>query len=152
HGKSIDVSITIYPLKDTEGRILGACKIARDITERKRAETALHESEERFRLVANAAPVMIWMSGADRLCTYFNERWLEFTGRPVEAELGNGWAEGVHPEDLGGCLETYITAFDQHGPFRMEYRLRRKDGEYRWILDQGVPRFNADGTFAGYIG
>jgi PAS domain S-box-containing protein len=116
------------------------------------AAHVVRESEGRFRLVANTAPVMIWMSGTDRLCTYFNQRWLEFTGRPLEAELGNGWAEGVHKEDLKPCLETYSQAFDRRAPFNVEYRLRRHDREYRWILDIGVPRFNANGIFAGYIG
>jgi PAS domain S-box-containing protein len=126
--------------------------IVRDVTERSRAEAAIRESEERFRLVANSAPVMIWMSGPDKLCTYFNQPWLDFTGRAVEAEMGNGWAEGVYLEDLQRCLDTYIGAFDRREPFEMEYRLRRHDGEYRWIHDYGVPRFNADGSFAGYIG
>lgn len=126
--------------------------IIRDITERRRAEQAIRESEERFRLVANTAPVLIWMSGPDKLCTYFNQPWLEFTGRPMDAELGNGWADGVHPEDLRACLDTYTNAFDRHESFKMQYRLRRKDGEYRWIFDLGVPRFNPDGSFAGYIG
>jgi len=116
------------------------------------SQAILRESEERFRLIANAAPVMIWMSGADRLCTYFNESWLEFTGRAFRDELGNGWAEGVHPDDLEDCLETYTQAFDRREPFQMEYRRRRHDGEYRWIFDHGVPRFNADASFAGYIG
>ncbi|HEV2730383.1 MAG TPA: PAS domain S-box protein, partial [Terriglobales bacterium] len=130
-------------------RMLG---IAVDITDRKQAENAVKESEERFRLVANTAPVMIWMSGVDKLCDYFNLPWLEFTGRTLEAELGNGWSEGVHPDDLRECLDTYAQAFDRRDPFRMQYRLRRQDGEYRWLLDVGVPRFAPDGSFAGYIG
>ena len=116
------------------------------------AAHVVRESEERFRLVANTAPVMIWMAGTDRLCSYVNQPWLEFTGRPLEAELGNGWVGGVHKEDLKRCLKVYSEAFDQHQSFAMEYRVRRNDGEYRWILDTGVPRFNASGTFAGYIG
>ncbi len=121
-------------------------------TEPKQAEASLRESEERFRLLANTAPVMIWMSGIDKLCTYFNQRWLEFTGRPIEAEMGNGWAEGLHRDDLERCLDTSTKAFDHRETFRKEYRLRRYDGEYRWILDSGAPTFNADGSFAGYIG
>src|SRR5258706_535346 len=117
-----------------------------------RSHSQLLESEARFRLVSNTAPVMIWMSGPDKLCNYFNQPWLAFTGRSLEEELGNGWAKGVHAGDLKGCLETYTAAFDQREPFQMEYRLRRHDGEYRWVFDQGVPRFNADGSFAGYIG
>jgi PAS domain S-box-containing protein len=123
-----------------------------DITERKRAEAALREGEERFRLVANTAPVMIWMSGPDRLYTYFNQSWLKFTGRSIQAENGNGWREGVHRKDLSRCVEFYTKAFDRRESFEMEYRLRRHDGEYRWILDHGVPRFDVAGSFAGYIG
>jgi PAS domain S-box-containing protein len=126
--------------------------IAIDITDRKRDAEALRESEERFRMVANTAPVMIWISGTDKLCTYFNEPWLEFTGRTLGEELGNGWAEGVHPEDFASCLETYSKAFDLRQSFRMEYRLRRHDGEYRWVLNMGVPLFNSDQLFTGYIG
>jgi PAS domain S-box-containing protein len=120
--------------------------------EHEQSAQVVRESEQRFRLVANTAPVMIWMAGTDSLWTYVNQPWLEFTGRPLEAELGNGWAEGIHNEDLKRCLETYSEAFDQRQSFSMEYRIRRNDGEYRWILDTGVPRLNADGNFAGYIG
>jgi PAS domain S-box-containing protein len=116
------------------------------------AQAVVFESEKRFRLVANTAPVMIWMSGIDKICTYVNQGWLEFTGRPTRSELACSWAYGVHPDDSERSLETYTQAFDRRESFQMEYRLWRKDGEYRWIFDQGVPRFNADGSFAGYIG
>jgi PAS domain S-box-containing protein len=126
---------------------------AAEVTERLRlSEASLHESEKRFRLVADAAPVPIWMSGVDKLCTFFNKPWLDFTGRAMEQELGNGWAEGVHPDDLQSCLKTYTEAFDARKPFVMQYRLRRRDGQYCWIKDDGVPRYNAEGNFAGYIG
>ena len=119
---------------------------------RRRAERALRESEERFRLLADGAPVMVWRAGVDKRCTDFNRPWLEFTGRTLEQERGDGWAQGVHEEDLPGCLDTYGRAFDLRESFRMEYRLRRHDGEYRWILDSGLPRYDARGTFDGYIG
>ena len=123
-----------------------------DTTDRKSAEEAIRESEELFRLVADTAPVLIWMSDTDKLCTYFNEPWLEFTGESLESQLGNGWANGVHPEDLKRCLRVYTEAFDRRERFTMEYRLRRQDGEYRWVLDNGVPRFDQYRSFAGYIG
>jgi len=116
------------------------------------SEAEARESEGRFRILADSAPVMVWMSGPDMLCNFFNKPWLEFTGRTIEQELGNGWSEGVHAEDLPGCLETYVSSFKARQPFTMDYRLRRADGEYRWILDNGVPRYAADGEFAGYIG
>jgi PAS domain S-box-containing protein len=129
----------------------GETKLAA-ITDLNSAENAIRESEERFRLVANTAPVLIWMSDADKLCTYFNHPWLEFTGESLESQLGNGWVNGVHSEDLESCLRTYTEAFDRRERFRMEYRLRRHDGEYRWILDIGVPRFTQHRSFLGYIG
>jgi PAS domain S-box-containing protein len=110
------------------------------------------ESDDRFRLVANAAPVMIWMSGPNAHCTFFNQQWLEFTGRPMGEELGYGWADNVHPDDLTHCMETYIQAFDRRKRFEIEYRLRRADGEYRWIFDTGIPLFDVGGDFTGYIG
>jgi PAS domain S-box-containing protein len=109
-------------------------------------------AEASFAALADAAPVLIWMSGSDKLCTYFNRPWLEFTGRPIERELGNGWAEGVHADDYSRCLEIYVQSFDARRPFTMEYRLRRYDGEFRWLRDTGVPRYGSDGEFEGYIG
>jgi PAS domain S-box-containing protein len=123
-----------------------------DNTEQHLAEETLRASEERFRIMADTAPVMIWMSGTDKLCTFFNKTWLDFTGRPLEAEFGNGWTEGIHPEDLEHCLQTYVACFEARRPFGMDYRLRRHDGQYRWIFDQGVPRFSSSGKFLGYIG
>jgi PAS domain S-box-containing protein len=146
------ISVTYTPTLAANKDPSGWVAVTLDITERKRTEQALHESEQRFRLVADSAPVMIWMSGTDKLCTYFNKPWLDFTGRSIEKELGNGWAEGVHPEDLERCLDTYTQSFDRREKFEMEYRLRRQNGEFRWILDIGVPRFNQDRSFAGYIG
>jgi PAS domain S-box-containing protein len=120
-------------------------------SELRKSEKALRESEERFHLVADTAPVMIWMSGPDRLRNYVNKTWLDFTGRPLEAGVG-GWAEEVHPDDSNRCLQTYTEAFDRRESFETQYRLRRHDGEYRWVLDKGVPRFNPEHAFAGYIG
>jgi PAS domain S-box-containing protein len=125
---------------------------AADWIERTLAEKALRESEGRFRLTADAAPVLIWMSGTDKRCMWFNKPWLDFVGRPMEQELGNGWAENIHADDYDGCLNTYTTSFDARRPFSMEYRLKRHDGVYRWLLDNGVPLYGADAEFCGYIG
>ncbi len=151
-GTRVAVSVTMSPVRDLEGKIIGSSTISRDISDRKRAEQALRESEERFRVMADSAPVKIWMADTDKLCYYFNRRWLRFTGRTVEEELGTGWTEGVHPDDRKRCLDTFVTAFDRREEFVMDFRLRRHDGEYRWLLDHGVPLFTPDGTFTGYIG
>ena len=113
---------------------------------RRRTERSLAESEKRFRAAADVAPVMIWMSGPDKLCNFFNKGWLDFSGRSMEEEAGDGWTAGVHSEDLTHCLETYQSAFDKREPFTMEYRLRRHDGDYRWLLDTGTPRFDISAT------
>ncbi len=123
-----------------------------DISSRKMEEETLRESEERFRTMANTAPVMIWMSGTDKFRTFFNQSWLDFTGKPMEQEIGKGWADGLHREDSDRCLDIYSDAFDARREVTMEFRLRRLDGEYRWILDTGIPRVAPDGKFLGYIG
>ena len=145
-----DVFISYFPIEGAAGVDRVAC-IMQDVTERRRAEEAIRESEKRFRLLANTAPVMIWMSGPDKQATYFNQLWLDFTGRS-EADLRAGLAGVIHPEDEQRCSEIYSQAFDQRQPFSKECRLRRHDGQYRWMLDIGVPRFHEDVSFAGYIG
>ncbi|MEM1172035.1 MAG: PAS domain-containing protein [Cyanobacteria bacterium P01_H01_bin.35] len=116
------------------------------------AELALRESEQRFRMMADSAPVLIWMSGNDSLLSYLNQTWLNFTGGNLEEEIGDGWQQAIHPEDLENYLQTYQENFYTHQPFTIEYRLRRADGEYRWVFNTGVPRFNLNNSFAGYIG
>ena len=108
--------------------------------------------DARFCEVMDAAPVMIWVSGTDKQCVWFNQPWLAFTGREMQQELGSGWSEGVHPEDFDRCLETYVSHFDARKEFRMEYRLRRYDQTYRWIDDTGIPHHARDGSFLGYVG
>jgi PAS domain S-box-containing protein len=139
-------------LLDESGKLISVLSLALDVTERLRIEAALRESEKRFREMADASPTLIWMSDTSKLCNYFNKIWLEFTGRTIEQEMGNGWVEKVHPDDLQYCIDIYINAFDAREKFSMEYRLKRYDGEYRWILDNGVPRFTSSGNFLGYIG
>jgi len=123
-----------------------------DITERVAAQRALRESEERFENMADIAPIMIWVTGHDKKCTYVNKQWTDFTGRTLDEEVGDGWAESIHPEDRNRVLDIYASNFDERRPFEMEYRLLRHDGEYRWIYDSGTPRFSADQMFLGFIG
>ncbi len=144
----VELAVTVIP--QAEPPVFTA--YLRDLTERKRAETALRESEARFRNLADTAPVMIWMSDAEAKCVYVNQTWLHFAGRPPEAEAGDGWADAVHPDEAAAVLASFREAFAARRPFETEYRARRADGEYRWLLDHGVPRYLPDGSFTGYIG
>ena len=162
------------PLRSRSGRLLGMlsthwrtphtptvedfafCDVlarqAADLIERTLAEEAVRESEERFRLIANTAPVMIWITDVKGYVTYLNQTYLDFSGLPLAETLGEGWMKVPHPDDVERCRDMYVKASEQHGPFQMEQRLRRHDGEYRWVVSTGAPRYNADGSFAGYIG
>jgi PAS domain S-box-containing protein len=151
-GTEIDVSLLSISVRATSGEHVGTYAIYRDITERKRAEERLRESEARFQALADTAPVLIWMTGTDGLCNYFNKPWLDFTGRTLEQEVGTGWLEGVHPDDVQSCFDGFLPAYHARKPFSMEYRLKRADGEYRWVIESGIPRYTGGGEFAGYIG
>ena len=151
-GSEIYVSLLAVAVSTRSGRHVLNYAIYRDITERKLAEERMRESEARFQAMADTAPVLIWMTGTDALCNYFNKPWLDFTGRTTEQEVGTGWIQGVHPDDVQGCFDGFLPAFDARKPFRMEYRLRRADGEYRWVIESGIPRYTGAGEFAGYIG
>lgn len=107
---------------------------------------------EQYKIIVESSPNMIWRSGKDAQCDYFNTTWLNFTGKTMEQEVGNGWVEGVHPDDLDACVKTYLESFEQRKPFEMEYRLKRHDNEWRWINDRGVPIYDHNGEFYGYIG
>ncbi|GEM_PF-2883149 len=140
------------PILNEKGEAVYLLGISEDITERKKAERELSESEFRFRTLADSGNTMIWTSREDRKRDYFNKPWLDFTGRSLEQELGDGWTGSVHPDDLIMCLQTYMKSFEKRKAYHLEYRLRRADGKYRWILVNGKPRFNKKGKFLGYIG
>ncbi|MCX5691801.1 MAG: PAS domain S-box protein, partial [Planctomycetota bacterium] len=146
------VSSTVAPFMGPDGRIDKYVSIRHDITARKSAEHRMAESERRFRMLADSAPMLVWTSGSDAKCDYFSRSWLDFTGRSTAMEIGDGWAQGVHPDDLARCMQTYLEAFAARHPFEMEYRLRRHDGVYRTLLDRGVPRLSNDGIFDGFVG
>ncbi|MDD2914512.1 MAG: PAS domain S-box protein [Gallionella sp.] len=124
----------------------------KDITERKLAKLQLIESEHKFGILADSGQALIWTSGTDKLRNYFNQTWLNFTGRSLEQEIGNGWKEGVHPDDLQRCIGVYTAAFGRREKFSMDYRLMHRDGNYRWVQDDGCPRYNSKNEFVGYIG
>lgn len=126
--------------------------VVNDITDRKRVTEAIRESEERFRMVADSAPVLIWMADAENNGTYFNRAWLEFTGGNLDEERGSGWLDHIHPDDRPRVMADCNAYVRKRAMFAMEFRMRRHDGVYRWMLDQGVPRFNPDGGLLGYIG
>lgn len=146
------LTVNGVPLFNSNGDLVEVVISFIDITERKIAEEKLKESETRFRNVTNSSMALIWLSGVDKLCYYFNDTWLKFTGRTLEQEMGNGWAEGVHPDEFDQCLETYITSFDKQVAFEMEYRLKHHSGEYRWLVDLGTPNYDSARKFIGYIG
>ncbi|KMO39037.1 hypothetical protein VQ02_10785 [Methylobacterium variabile] len=140
------------PLRDEDGAVRGMFCACTETTARIRAETALRESEIRFRNMADNAPVMMWVTGADGACTYLNRRWYEYTGQTEAEALGLGWLDAVHPDDRDRSGEVFLTANARHREFQLEYRLRGADGSYRWFIDAAQPRLGEDGAFLGYIG
>lgn len=151
-GARRDVADSAAPIRNAQGSIEGVVLVFQDVTEQYRMRIALADSEQHFRTLANHGQALIWTAGLDKKCNYFNSVWLSFTGRSLAQEMGNGWVEGVHPDDVERCFSTYVAAFDARQSFDMEYRLRHASGEYRWILDQGSPRYDSEGRFLGYIG
>jgi PAS domain S-box-containing protein len=145
------IDFVYQPIKDGAGAVTGILVQGTDVTSRVLTEAALRESEARFLEVADAAPVLIWISDITKKCIWFNKPWLEFTGRSMEQDMGVGWVDGVHPEDFDDCVAVYNDAFDRHQPYRTEYRRRRHDGQWRVLDATGVPRF-AGGIFVGFIG
>jgi diguanylate cyclase (GGDEF)-like protein/PAS domain S-box-containing protein len=151
-GKRYHIADSAAPIRDSDGHLMGVVMVFHTVDEEYRLNEALAESEQHFRTLANTGQAMVWTSDLSKNCTYFNQVWLNFTGRTLTQETGVGWADGVHPEDYQECLDTYVKAFDRREPFSMVYRLRRHDGEYRWLLDDGMPRYDTQGNFLGYIG
>jgi PAS domain S-box-containing protein len=144
-------SATIAPVKNEKGETTNYIAIKEDLTEKRYMQESLEESNIRFNTLAGSQSVLIWESGTDKLCNYFNQTWLSYTGRTIEEELGNGWVQGVHPDDVDRCLKIYTESFDKRQEFSIEYRLRKENGEYGWIFDHGSPKYHNQ-EFIGYIG
>jgi PAS domain S-box-containing protein len=150
NGDIRDVEVYSGPIK--YGNSTHLFSIIHDISNRKAIKKALIESELRYRTLADSGQALIWTSGPDKRCNYFNKVWLDFTGRTLDQELGDGWADGVHPDDLDYLFNFYTNSFDKREPFKIDYRLRNRNGDYRWIQDHGTPQYNSMGDFIGYIG
>jgi PAS domain S-box-containing protein len=150
--QALELSISLSPLRNQAGDITGVSSIMRDLGPVRRAERALQASEQRFRVMADAAPVMMWIADTEKQCTWVNKAWLDFTGRPVESELGHGWFANIHEDDREAVMAALQTAFDHRVKCEIEYRFRRDDGQYRWIFERGIPHLAPDGAFLGYIG
>ncbi|WP_395832823.1 ATP-binding protein [Archangium violaceum] len=150
-GQRIDVFFT-FAWDAVVGRADRALVTLMDISERKVAERALQESETRFRNMADHAPVMMWVTDAQGSCVYLNRHWYDFTGQTEATALGFGWLNALHPDDVESTQAIFLDANARHAPFRLDYRLRRVDGEYRWAIDAASPRFGPGGEFLGYIG
>lgn len=151
-GSLVNISLTVSPVLDSNGRIIGASKIARDITERTRFENALRESESRFKAMANTAPAMLWVTDADGTATFLSRGWHEFTGRPQHGGLDADWFEAVHPQDRREFQRSLLDANRRREAFSIDYRLRRHDGMYRWCIAHGRPRFDNDERYLGFVG
>jgi PAS domain S-box-containing protein len=151
-GKRIPIEDNSSSIKNASGKTTGVALVFRDVTERRQIEHSLREKEGRFRMMADTTPVMLWLSGTDGVCNFFNQSWLDFTGRTMEQEMGYGWADNVHPDDLRRCLDTYVNSLEARTPYNIEYQLRRSDGVYRWVLSSGVPRYTKEGEFIGFAG
>jgi PAS domain S-box-containing protein len=151
-GRLVEISLTVSPIIDSHGRIIGASKVARDITARKRASEALQESEERFRHMADHAPVMIWVSDRSGSSVYLNKLWYDITGQTQLEASGFGWLNALHPGDYALIRDTFLSGGEKRDVFRLEHRLRGKDGNYHWVVNAAAPRFGAHSEFLGYIG
>lgn len=157
-GRDRRIALSLTPVRRPNGEMTFIVPSGHDVTDRhqsreeQRNADVARETEARFRRMANAAPVLIWMADTESRATWFNQQWLEFVGGSLERELGSGWLRNVHADDAARCVAVFNGALTARRPFEMEFRLRRHDGEFRWVLDHGVPAFAHDGSFAGFIG